>query len=356
MRRQTLLRRLLIGAGVVVVVVIVVLGPVLLSRLTKARPEPQLATAARQSFPVEVSASATLHPAQLVDVNFGTAGQVSAISVHVGETVTKSQPIAHLNDMTQLAALLQANAAVSAARQQLRAAQASGSSAAIASAEYQVANADFVLVKAKQDETATVLVAPESGTVLEVNDSVGDSIQAGSSGPPPPGATNTSGFIVIGDGANFVAWAPFSENDTARLRLGQRGSVVVTPLPGPGRSCTITTIPPSATYVGGVPEFYVECALSQPFTDLRDGYTGTVNIDVAYADNVLAVPSQALFSNANGAPQVDVWSGGQAYATTVTIGLMGNNLTQITSGLKAGEQVVLSPAGQSTLPSSPSPT
>lgn len=75
----------------------------------------------------------------------------------------------------------------------------------------------------------------------------------------------------------------------------------------------------------------------------------------ASATNVLSVPSTALFTGPNSALQVDVWSGGRAYATTVTIGLVGSNLTQITSGLQADEQVMLAPVGQ-TLPPSPSPT
>jgi len=89
---------------------------------------------------------------------------------------------------------------------------------------------------------------------------------------------------------------------------------------------------------------------------LRNGQTGTVNVTIAFVNNVLAVPSTALFIGANNQLQVDVWSAGQAYATTVTIGHVGNSLTEITSGLQAGEQVVLSPAGQSSLPSSPAPS
>jgi hypothetical protein len=75
----------------------------------------------------------------------------------------------------------------------------------------------------------------------------------------------------------------------------------------------------------------------------------------ASAVSVLTVPTQALFTNASGRLQVDVWYHGAPVATTVTIGLVGNTLTQITSGLQQGEQVMLSPVGQ-TLPSSPSPT
>jgi hypothetical protein len=84
---------------------------------------------------------------------------------------------------------------------------------------------------------------------------------------------------------------------------------------------------------------------------LRDGYTGTVSIDVANATNVLAVPSQAIFSDANGSLQVDVWYQNAAYATTVTTGLVGSTLTQITSGLQVGQQVVLAPSGQLLSPS-----
>jgi hypothetical protein len=67
------------------------------------------------------------------------------------------------------------------------------------------------------------------------------------------------------------------------------------------------------------------------------------------------VPSLALFTDAKGALQVDVWYHNSPVATTVNVGLVGNTLTQITSGLQQGQQVMLSPVGQK-LPSSPSPT
>ena len=88
-----------------------------------------------------------------------------------------------------------------------------------------------------------------------------------------------------------------------------------------------------------------------------------MNVTITNVVNVLSVPSTALFTGANGAPQVDVWSGGQAYPTAVTPGRAGTTssgkaLTEITAGLAPGEQVVLSPVGQTFLPtaSSPSPS
>jgi macrolide-specific efflux system membrane fusion protein len=158
----------------------------------------------------------------------------------------------------------------------------------------------------------------------------------------------------MGSAANFVVWALFSESDTARLREGQTGRVSVDPLHGPSLPCKVKFIDASATLVNGVPMFYAESTIGEPDLNLRNGYTATVSIDVAYATNVLAIPTQALFTNANGADQVDVWYQGAPVATTVTVGLSGDTLTQITSGLLQGQQVMLSPVGQ-TLPS-PRPT
>ena len=297
-----------------------------------------------------------LQPAQYMHVNFGIAGQVTAIYVQVGQEVAKGQVLAKLDDLRQQAALKAANALFNSGEQVLAVAEASGSNAAIASAKSQVASAYLALVIAGQGEAATSLLAPESGTILTLNGAAGDVVSAGDTGPPVPGATNGSeGFITIGSPANFVVWALFSESDTAQLRVGQTGTVSVTALPGFNPPCKVAFIAPSATQVNGLPEYYAESTIGVPYPGLRNGYVATVNIDVAEATDVLAVPTQALFSNANGALQVDVWSNNAAYATTVTVGLTGDKLTQITSGLQAGEQAILSPLGQ-ILSSSPSPT
>jgi macrolide-specific efflux system membrane fusion protein len=356
MRSQTLLRRLLIGGGVIVVLAIVAFGPMIVGRLAKSTPRPPLATAEPQSFSVVASASGTLLPAALANVSFSTAGQVSAIYVHVGGTVSKGQPLAQLNHTSQDAKLAAAEAAIAAAEQQLAAAQASGSSTQIASARSQVASANVSLVSAQQEEAATRLTAPESGTVLAVNGAIGDGVNAGSSGAPQPGNTS-EGFIVIGSATSFVASAAFTQTEDVELAVGQTVTVNVDAIPGLRLPATVTSIDPSATLVNGVPSYYATMTLTSSDKRLRDGQTVTVNVVVATAKNVLAIPTQALFTNATGALQVDVWSGGSVYATTVTIGLVGSALTQITSGLQQGEQVMLTPAGASSSSSPPpSPT
>ena len=171
-----------------------------------------------------------------------------------------------------------------------------------------------------------------------------------------PVLVTASGVLHPGVGSSFLVSAPFGQAEDVQLAVGQAAAVTVDALPGLTFPATVHEIDASATQVEGVPEYYAEMQLSQSDPRLQDGGTASVNVSVASATNVLCVPSTALFTGANGALQVDVWSGGRAYATTVTIGLVGSTLTQITSGLQAGEQVVLSPVGQTALPASPAPS
>jgi RND family efflux transporter MFP subunit len=301
-----------------------------------------------------------LQPGGLENVNFTIAGQVQTVTARVGAKVTVGQVLATLNDSSQQAELNAANLAVSAAQAAIAQAQATGSSAQVAQAEAQLANAQVGLITARAHEAQTVLHAPETGTILQVNGVVGDTVSAGNSGFTNPatngGSAIANGFIVIGNNSSFVFWAPFSQAEDVQIAPGQTATVSVDALPGLSLPAKVISIETSATQVGGVPEYYAEVALIASDPRLRNGQTGTVNVTIAFVNNVLAVPSTALFIGANSQLQVDVWSAGQAYTTPVTIGHVGNSLTEITSGLQAGEQVVLSPAGQSSLPSSPAPS
>ncbi|MGA8361245.1 MAG: hypothetical protein WB793_06410 [Candidatus Dormiibacterota bacterium] len=169
-----------------------------------------------------------------------------------------------------------------------------------------------------------------------------------------PIVLSASGVLHAGSGSTLVLVAPFSQAEDVQLAAGQVATVTLDSIPGLSLAATVTSIEKSATPLGGVPEYYAEVTLSATDPRLREGDTGSVKVTIASANNVLSVPSTALFVGANNQMQVDVWSGGHAHATSVTVGLVGTNLTQIASGLQAGEQVVLLPAGQ--LPSSPSPS
>jgi macrolide-specific efflux system membrane fusion protein len=68
-----------------------------------------------------------------------------------------------------------------------------------------------------------------------------------------------------------------------------------------------------------------------------------VSVTTGSASNVLTVPSSAVTS-VGGTHSVTVVAGGKQTRTAVQVGLEGDQLTEITSGLTAGQTVVLTTA------------
>lgn len=356
-------RQIAIAGGLVLLVAALILGPVLYSHFAgkKATP-PQLGTVEPASFPVIDTASGIVLNQNLINVSFSVAGTLAEVDVTPGAVVQKGQQLGKLDDTTQLAEVAAAQAAVSAGDQAVSAANATGNSAAIASAQSQLASAQAELTRAQQDEARTILLAPQSGTVLEVNVQVGQSVSAGSTGinsvpgssgsiTDPNSITNPGGnraAFLIGDPTSFEVVAPFSQSAATQLKAGQVGTVSFDALPGLTLTCKVAGVATAASLINGVPEYYAELIPDGTDPRLKTGQTSTVSVTVATATHVLSVPNQALFSLGNG-QGVDVWQSGKAVATPVTTGLIGSTLTQITSGLNAGEQVLLTPTN-TTLP------
>lgn len=343
--------RVLVVLGILAVLAVVVFGPTVVQQLTKKNGNPALATAAAQSFPVTVTASGTLLPQSVVNVNFAVAGVISGIDKQTGQTVRAGDRLAQLNNSNQLAALQAAETAQSSAQQVLSALESSGGSAvAIANAKAQLGNATFQLQRARADEANTILTAPEAGTVLQINSQVGDNVPAGATtNPSVPGSSNSivnpnstaNAFMVIGSATSFQVVAPFSQQAATQLASGQAATVSFDALPGTSIAGHVSAIATSATSMNGVPVFYSAIIPSATDQRLKSGMTATVTVTVAQAKSVLAVPSQAVYFGNNGA-YVSVWHDSSSVPTQVTTGLIGNQLIEITSGLTSGEQVVLS--------------
>jgi multidrug efflux pump subunit AcrA (membrane-fusion protein) len=363
------IRRLAVVFGAIVVLMTVAFGPSVIQNLTKkASPPPALATVSLTSFPVVAKATGTLFPQQLMFVNFSTSGLLAATNVKVGNAVTAGQQLAHLDQSAQTAAVASAQAAVAAGQANLANAEASNNAQQIAAARSQIANAQAQLQAANAALASTVLVAPESSTVLEINSQVGQSITAGvthvpalsgsSSGIIDPASVASSAasnaFIVLGSASAYQVSAAFDQQNAAQLSLGQTGTIGFDAVPGLSIPGTVAAIDSNASQVNGVPEYFASVTLKATDPRLRSGMTVTVLIDIAQANNVLSVPNQALYT-LNGTQYVDVWFHRTQVPTAVTTGLIGDKFAQITSGLSEGQQVVTSP-GQSLPSPGPSPT
>jgi multidrug efflux pump subunit AcrA (membrane-fusion protein) len=87
----------------------------------------------------------------------------------------------------------------------------------------------------------------------------------------------------------------------------------------------------------------VEADVPNPGT-LRAGLFARAQIIVNQSEQALSVPSSAIITFA-GIEKVVILQDGKAVEKTVSTGRRGEDWIEITAGLKAGETVVLDPAG-----------
>jgi multidrug efflux pump subunit AcrA (membrane-fusion protein) len=229
----------------------------------------------------------------------------------------------------------------------------------VAAAQAQVSSADAQLQQAQEEVADVTLVAPTTGTVLEINGEVGENVTGGATNQstlpgtstPTPASVDGSStstangglapFAVIGSTSRYVVGVPFPASDAPQVSAYKTGSMTSSTGVGPSIPCHVLAVAPEATTFNGSPVVWATVVPDTSTDQLTAGMTVNVSIQVSQANGVLAVPVSSVYL-LGGVPHVDVWSGKHAVPTVVSTGLQGASLIAITSGLNSGEQVVVS--------------
>lgn len=285
-----------------------------------------------------VSAAATIASAYTADVDFATAGKVATVDVKVGDVVAAGARLAGLDSTTASKQVTAAKADLVAAEDDLDNAAAAAPN--IAQLRAKVDQAELAVAQAKETLAATVLTAPGAGTVTAVNGRVGQQVSAGGGGG---GDTTSSAFVVITDLTNLVATAKVAEIDVSTLAAGQAATVTVNALPDTPVAATVTAVDLTPTSTNSVVQFGVSLGLAGPPPGLRPGQSASVSITVAKAENVVAVPSAAV-RTVDTQSTVTVLADGQQETREIEVGVRGEALVEVKSGLVVGDQVVLATA------------
>lgn len=256
-----------------------------------------------------------------------------------------NQPAAQVDIDTANAAIATAqrakdNATVLATQQ---AEQAVGSlvtaKGSLTNAQESLVLARATLANAQTNLANTRLYSPVSATVAAIANEVG--INAGSTTAGSSGAT---GFIVLTNLSGLQVKASFAEADIVSLKIGQAATFTFDAIASASAQGTLIAIAPlSNASSGSVTTYTVTFSLDSAPAEVKPGMTAQASVMTADAQGVLAVTSTALTQR-----------GGTYYVTmkpakvgvagvrkAVTVGLKGDSATEITGGLKAGDQVEL---------------
>lgn len=209
----------------------------------------------------------------------------------------------------------------------------------VESAQAAVDSAELALDEAEDGLEHTRLRAPMAGTVASISGAVGDT--AGSSGgggasTSQTGETTTSAFITLAALSRLKMEVALSEADISKVEVGQSVTVAVNAAADEQVAGKVTSVGVlSSSSDSGSVSYPVMVTLDQSADGIRAGMSATADIVVDRATGI-AVPSQALRGSS-----VTVDADGQRETRRVETGVVGESMTEVVSGLEAGERVVI---------------
>lgn len=201
-----------------------------------------------------------------------------------------------------------------------------GSDVAVAAASLSRAQAKLKAAQVALEQTR--IRAPLPGVVLKRHVARGEVVQ-----PGEPLIT------FAGDGPLQVRIQP-DESNLALLRVGQSALVSAEAFPEQRLQASIRRIAPSVDPVRGTVEVDLDI---DDQTGLRPDMTMTVEIEVGRAESALVLPTWAIRDLGSDTPWVMVIEDGEARRRDVRLGLEGDELAEVVSGLDESVRV-LSPA------------
>ena len=391
--------RIWLWGGLVAVVVIVVAVTALALRAGDPKiPEARLAKVTRGDITKSVVATGPIQPITKVELKSKASGLVEKLYVDINQMVTKGQVLAQLDQQEILAQVAAQRAQLAAAQanvttfsaniaqdkvnaeapdlpmyqetyqrnvQMLKdgivsqqaldnaerdylaqknkrdgaVAQIGVDEAKLKQAQAQVQQAQASLDQLNEQLSYTTLVAPIDGMVLSRDVEVGDAV----SSILVLGSTATL-VMTIGDIHQVYVDGKVDEADIGNVYLGQPARIHIESFPNKTFEGKVTKISPLGVEKDNVTTFEVRVSIDNPTGEIKALMTANAEIVVTEHHNALSVPEQSMtWDNDKNA---FVWvpdsksKDGQK-KLPVTAGISNGTRTEILSGLKEGDQVVL---------------
>ena len=206
-------------------------------------------------------------------------------------------------------------------------------------AQAQVMQSRASLKQLEEQLSYTTITAPMDATVLSRDVEVGNAV----SSILVLGSTATL-VMTLGDTHQVYVQGKVDESDIGKVYLGQAARIKVQSFRDKTFYGKVTKIAPLGVEKDNVTTFEVRVSIDNPGGELKANMTANAEIVLEEHKNVLTIPEQAVIydKDRNASVQVpdDKGKDGRR-SVTIRAGLSNGSRTEVLSGLKSGDTVVL---------------
>jgi HlyD family secretion protein len=218
-------------------------------------------------------------------------------------------------------------------------AQVGVDTAKLKQARAQVQQSQASLQQLEEQLGYTTIVAPMDGEILSRDVEMGDAV----SSILVLGSTATL-VMTEGDTSEVYVQGKVDEADIAHVYMGQPARIKVESFRDRTFNGKVTKIAPMGVQKDNVTTFEVRVSINNPGGELKANMTANAEILLDEHKGVLTIPENAvLYDNQkNASVQIPDKHQKEGFRKIpVTVGLSNGSVTEIISGLKEGDQVVL---------------
>jgi len=233
----------------------------------------------------------------------------------------------------------QKNYEMSLNKQNVSKAQVTVLKAKIAQSQANVAHDEANLKQLEEQLSYTDIISPIDGIVLSRDVQMGDAVSSilvlGSS---------ATLVMTLGDTSEVYVKGKVDESDIGKVYLGQRARIKVESFKDKTFDVKVTKISPMGVEKDNVTTFEVRVSIQNPGGELKAEMTANAEIILDEHKNVLQIPEGAILYDKDKKASVEIpdpkgKEGKNKVA--VNIGISNGAKTEVLSGLKEGDQVVL---------------
>ena len=324
-----------------------------------ASARPTTAEVIQTNINFSVNAAGEIGPAEQVSVRPEINGKIEQLPVDIGDRVKKGDRLFKLDDKelqqqraSNLTDIERSRLSLEKAERDFKRAGELLAEKRISQELHDDTKTLFELAKNSLDRaqkdlaiiderlTKTEVRAPFDCTILTRPVSTGQAVSGSG------GFNSGTEVLTIADLNAMVINAHVNQADVPRLKGEQTVEIAVEAVAGLKVTGVVERIAPQATIKNNIKGFAARIALKNPDPRVRPGMTANIKIPVASAENVMAVPLAAVFTEKNQETGqyerfVYVVQGEASEKRIVKVGVSDFFFAEIQEGLSAGEVVAL---------------